>query len=230
MKKILRITQAMVVFLVLTTFAKAQEQETTEEAQQNSFTVGTDIVSNYIWRGTKLSPGPSFQPTVKFAKGGFSAGVWGSFDFSSGYAEADPFISYSFPFGLSVGVNDYYLCNLDFFNASDTAGSHGVELTAGFTIKGFTISGNYIVNEAPGVGTTGGDTYVQLSYAVKNVNLFAGAGNGWYTSDNEFAICNLGIGVTKEITITDKFKLPLFGQVILNPERKQFFVVAGLTF
>ena len=62
----------------------------------SKFSVGADLYSNYIWRGTKFGQGPSIQPSVKFVTGGFTAGVWGSFD-AIGYAEADPYISYTLP-------------------------------------------------------------------------------------------------------------------------------------
>jgi hypothetical protein len=80
------------------------------------------------------------------------------------------------------------------------------------------------------LGTVGGDTYIQAGYAYKNFSVFLGGGNGWYTLDNEFKICNIGIGATKEITVTDSFKIPVFGQVIYNPDRKQLFAVVGFSF
>jgi hypothetical protein len=144
------------VLMMYSTKISAQD-EVAKEEKPSPFSVGADLVSNYVWRGTKLS-GPSIQPTVKYTVGGFSAGAWGSVDFSTGYSEVDPFISYALPFGLTLIVNDYYLSNLDFTNFSDTAGSHGIELSAAYSIKGFSLSGNYIVNEAPGLGTVGGDT------------------------------------------------------------------------
>jgi hypothetical protein len=226
----LKITFMMLSTMILFSVTKiSAQEETTKEEKASPFSVGADVVSNYIWRGSKLSPNPSFQPTVKYTKGGFSAGIWGSFDFASGYSEADPFILYTAPFGLSVGVNDYYLSNLDLFNVSDTLGSHAFELTAGYTVKGFSVSGNYIVNEAPGVGSKGGDAYVQLGYAFKNFNIFAGGGDGWYTSDSNWKICNIGIGATKEIKVTDSFKIPVFGQIIVNPDKKNLFLVIGFT-
>jgi hypothetical protein len=57
-----------------------------------------------------------------------------------------------------------------------------------------------------------------------------GAGNGWHTSDGEFKLCNLGIGTTKTIIVSDNFSIPVTGQVILNPDREQLFLVIGFTF
>jgi hypothetical protein len=83
-------------------FVNAQEDEKT-----SPFTAGADFYSNYVWRGTKFGTGPAFQPSVKYTSGGLTIGVWGSFD-ASGYTEADPYISFSLPFGLSLGLTDYY--------------------------------------------------------------------------------------------------------------------------
>ncbi|MFN8259124.1 MAG: hypothetical protein U0W24_25770 [Bacteroidales bacterium] len=220
---------ALGIFIFLLSMPILAQEETNNEESESPFTVTADIVSNYIWRGSKLSPGPSIQPTLDFTKGGFSIGAWGSADFASGYAEVDPYLTYAFPFGLALTINDYYNSDLDFSNFSDTLGSHAVELSAAFEIKGFSLGANYIVNEAGGIGSEGGDMYFEAGYTFKNFNVFAGAGNGWYTTDSEFKFCNIGLGATKELTITDKFKLPLFGQVIYNPDQKLFYLVFGLT-
>ena len=199
-----------------------------DEAPKSSFQVGADVYTNYIWRGTKLGTGPALQPSVKFVTGGLTLGVWGSFD-ANGYMETDPYISYSFPFGLSLGMTDYYLPGLQFFEVSDTAGSHAFELNAGFTKGGLSLSANYILNEAGGISSTGGDMYFQAGYTFKIFSIFLGAGDGWHTSDGDFAVCNIGIGATKEIKITDTFSIPVNGQVILNPEKEQLYVVVGFS-
>jgi len=210
--------------LFMTTGLMAQEDEV-----KSKFSAGADLYSNYIWRGSKLGTGPAVQPTVKFSTGGLTIGVWGSFD-AQGYAEVDPYVSYVFPFGLSIGMTDYYYPGLEFFETSDTAGSQAFEINAGYTIKGLTLSANYILNEAGGAGSAGGDTYFQAAYAFKHFSLFVGAGDGWHTSDGDFAFCNLGVGTTKEIKITDSFSIPVTGQVILNPDKEQLYVVVGFSF
>lgn len=204
-------------------FAMAQEEE-----KASPFSVGADFYSNYVWRGTRFGNGPAFQPSIKYTIGGLTAGIWGSFD-ASGYQEADPFISYSLPFGLSLGITDYYYCG-DFTELSDTAGNHAFEGNLGYTIGGLSLSANYIFNEAGGAASAGGDKYFQATYNFKNFNLFLGAGDGWHTSDGDFAVCNVGLGTSKTIEITDKFSIPVTGQLIVNPEKKQMFMVVGFTF
>jgi hypothetical protein len=199
-----------------------------EEEKKSDFNVGMDVYSNYIWRGSKLGTGPSLQPSVKFVAGGLTIGVWGAFD-ASGYAETDPYISYSFPFGLSLGLTDYYLSSLPLFETTDSVGSHAFEINAGYAFKGLSLSANYIVNEAGGIGSKGSDLYFQAGYAFTNFNISIGAGDGWHTTKGDFGVCHIGIGTSKEIKITDTFSVPVSGQVILNPQREQLFVVVGFS-
>lgn len=197
------------------------------QAQESSWTAGMDIVSNYIWRGTKLGTGPALQPSVKFNTGGLTLGVWGSFD-ANGYAEADPYFSYAFSNGLSIGMTDYFFPNAEgskFFDEN----SNAYEVNAGYTTGGLSLSANYILNEAPVAASAGEDMYFQAGYAFENFSLSVGAGDGWHTSDGDFNVCHIGIGTTKEIKISESFSLPVFGQVILNPEKEQLYVVVGLS-
>lgn len=219
------ISAVLMVLIVISTF----QLNAQGEHKNSNFTVGADLYTNYTWRGSRLGSGPALQPSVKYVTGGLSVGVWGSFD-ASGYMETDPYISYSFPFGLSLGVTDYYYPALPFFEMSDTAGSQAFEINAGFTKGILSLSANYILNEAGGAASAGGDMYFQAGLNFSNFSLFAGAGNGWHTSDGEFAVCNVGIGTTKALKITDSFSIPVTGQVIFNPEKEGLFVVAGFSF
>jgi hypothetical protein len=199
------------------------------QAQESSWTAGMDIVSNYIWRGSKLGTGPALQPSVKFNAGGLTIGVWGSFD-ANGYAETDPYISYSFSNGISLGFTDYFLPTIDgadpkYFDED----SHAFEINGGYTIGGFSLSANYILNEGTTIASAGNDTYFQVGYAFNTFNISVGAGDGWHTSNGNFNVCHIAVGTSKEIKITDSFSIPLTGQVILNPEKEKLFVVVGIS-
>ena len=224
--KNIKLLLRFVILIVTISLIPASKLKAQDTSQKSNFSVGADMYSNYIWRGTKYGKGPAFQPSVKFAAGGLTIGVWGSFD-ASGYTETDPYISYSLPFGLSLGVTDYYYPGLGGSFFSDS--SNAYELNLGYTFKGLILSANYIVNEAPVAGSSGDDVYFQASYAFKNFNLGIGAGNGWHTADKNFNVCNITIGTGKTIAITDKFSVPVTGQLILNPDKKQLFVVVGFS-
>jgi uncharacterized protein (TIGR02001 family) len=215
MKKMKVLAIAMIAVLA-TMSAKAQE-----------FSVNADVVSSYVWRGVQFS-GASIQPTVDFTAGGFSIGSWGSAGFD-GFLEMDLYAKYAFDFGLTLGLTDYYYPGTDYFDLSKATGAHGFELNLGYEIGDFSISANYMLNEAGGAATAGGDKYFELGYAFKSFSIFAGAGDGWHTPDGKFGLVNIGLSTSKDIKITDSFTLPLKGSMILNPTTKQYFLVAGIT-
>jgi hypothetical protein len=225
MKKPELFITGLVVLLVIT----ATQLRAQDEGTNSNFNVGADLFSNYVWRGTKFGSGPSVQPSVTFSKGGLTLGVWGAFD-AAGYAEADPYISYSLPIGLSLGLTDYYYPGMEVFDFSKMTGSHALEINTGYETGGLSLSANIIINEAGGAESAGGDMYFQAGYAFTNFELFVGAGDGWHTSNGNFNVCNIGLGTSKEIQLTEKYSIPVSGQIILNPEREQLFIVAGFSF
>ena len=217
--------------LMATMIFSPMQMNAQDEDKSSPFSLGGDLVSSYVWRGTKFGNGPAIQPYLELALGNFSIGGWGSYCFTSNEAaEADLYLSYGFDFGLSLGLTDYYFPGTEYFDYSTENGSHAFEINLGYEIDGFSIAANYILNEAGSAGSAGNDLYFEAGYGFKYFKLFAGAGDGWHTSDGEFMFCNLGISAEKELKITDKFSLPLSGSLIWNPEREQFNIVLGVSF
>jgi len=199
----------------------ASAQDTTAVA--SGWTAGADLVSSYIWRGSKAGAF-SIQPTVKYFNGGFTIGAWGSGDLTTGAPEeTDLFASFAFKSGLSIGVTDYHYNTSKLFDSSN----HAIEANLGYAIGKFSISGNYIFNDAS--GAIGEDKYFEAAYQFPSVKLFAGAGDGWYTNDASFQVCNIGITATKTLKISESFSIPLFGSVIVNPNKEQIFYVIGIS-
>ncbi len=220
-------------FIIVLTGLICSLQVKSQDEAQSKFTAGADFYSSYLWRGTQYGTGPSVQPSLKFSTGAFSAGAWGSFDFH-GYQETDLWLSFSLPAGFSIGMTDYYFPEFDYFDYTETAGSHAFEINVCFSKWGLTLAGNYVLNKAGNAGSAGGDKYFEAKYSFKSVYLFMGAGDGWLSVDTEsgkdkFTICNLGLGVASEIKITDKFGIPVNGQLIFNPDTEKMFIVAGIT-
>lgn len=198
-----------------------------KNAQAQEISPGVDLVSTYVWRGVAYS-GPSVQPYVEFSADGFALGAWGSQGIdgiggtSNGFQEMDLYASYSFDFGLSLGVTDYWYPGSLYFDED----SHAFELNGGFSAGDLSLSANYIF---AGGGSVGDDVYFELGYSAGPADLFIGGGDGWHSSDTEFAIVNIGIGTSKEIKITDSFSLPVSGSVILNPDTEQLYILAGIS-
>ncbi len=220
-----RVMAIMVCFSIVPHNLNAQEE------QSSPFSVGGDLVSSYLWRGTKFGTGPAIQPYLDLTRGNFSIGGWGSYCFTTNEgAEADLYLSYGFDFGLSLGITDYYFPGTNYFDFSDSTGAHALEINLGYEIGGLSIGANYFLNEAGGAGTVGGDMYFELGYSFDSFGLVLGAGDGWHTPDGEFALCNLGVTSSAELQITDSFILPVSGALILNPATEQFHVVVGVSF
>ncbi len=188
--------------------------------QAQEITTGADLYSTYVWRGVAYS-GPSIQPYVEFSAGGFALGAWGSQGYD-GFQEMDLYTGYSFDFGLSLGVTDYYYPGTMFFDE----GSHAFELNGGYSVGDLSLSANYIF---AGEGSAGDDVYFELGYSAGNADLFVGGGDGWHSSDGEFALVNIGVGTSKDIKVTDALTIPLSGSVILNPDTEQLYIVVGLS-
>lgn len=230
-KGLLGATLTLLAAMIMITPMNVQAQES-----ESPFSVGGDLVSSYLWRGTKFGTGPAIQPYLELGLGNFSIGGWGSYCFTTNEAaEADLYVSYGFDFGLSVGLTDYYFPGSQYFDYSKESGSHAFEINLGYEIGGLAIGANYFINEAGGAGTDGGDMYFELGYSFKYFGVFVGGGNGWHTvemdaDESDFNVVNIGITASKEIAITEKFSLPVTGSLILNPDTEQFHVVVGVSF
>jgi uncharacterized protein (TIGR02001 family) len=209
--------------------------------EESPWGTGLDIYSSYIWRGAKFGSGPAFQPSVSFATGGFEIGAWGSISASTDEAlEMDLYAGYSFALGenasLGITVTDYYFGG-DWLEGSN----HFIEPLVSVGLGGFSLTGAYMFMPEGSVTASGeentGDLYVEASYGFKNFSIGLGAGEGQYTmhEDDEgsfkddFGICNINIGTSKDIQITDTFTLPVSGSVILNPATGGFFITVGLS-
>jgi hypothetical protein len=63
-------------------------------AVEGELELGT-VMSNYVWRGIRMSEGPVYQLSGTVSAKGFSANVWGNYDFDSKeYNETDLTLSY----------------------------------------------------------------------------------------------------------------------------------------
>ncbi|GHV58899.1 hypothetical protein FACS1894182_12140 [Bacteroidia bacterium] len=202
------------------------------------FSVGADVVSSYVWRGAYQGGGAGIQPSVSFSNGGFSLGTWGSSNFSGGNKEVDFSIGYQIA-GFSLTVTDYWWEGegaLNYFNYGDT---HHFEAGLAYTLPGsfpFNLSWNtmFAGSDPNSESKRAYSTYITASYpfTVKEVNLEAAIGitpwDGMFA--DKFTVPSVSLKAAKEVKITDSFSLPLFGQIIVNPDREDIFFVFGISF
>ena len=102
----------MVLSIIGTATSSSQEimesKVDTVVKERVSATIGTDLVSQYIWRGQDLG-NVSFQPTLGVGYKGLSLSVWGSVGISNweDTKELDFTLDYSYK-GFNIGITDYW--------------------------------------------------------------------------------------------------------------------------
>ncbi|GIV62161.1 MAG: hypothetical protein KatS3mg044_1027 [Rhodothermaceae bacterium] len=206
------------------------------------FSLGADLMSRYVWRGTDFGESASVQPTLAFSAGGFEIGTWASYGIAPEAAdvnEHDLWISHGFETSsgtFTLGVTDYYFPNagVPFFDFSDGGGAHWIEPfvayegPASFPISLF--AGVFAYNDPDN------SVYLEASYpfALDGVSLAFTAGasggrSGLYGTDG-FALINLGLSAVKEIQVTESFVLPVSVGYIVNPDMEKSYLVFGLSF
>ena len=194
---------------------------------------GVDLVSGYVWRGQDLG-GVSLQPSASIAYKGFSLGAWGSVGIeSSDTKEFDLILGYSTG-GFSVSVTDYWYnvtgdgvtAKYFQYGAHNVANSHLFEAQIGYDFGPVAV--NWYTNFAgdDGVDKDGDRAYssyisVAAPFTLGGLDWTAEIGATPWATDfygaNGFAVCDVSLGVSKDIKITDSFSLPLFAKATWNP-------------
>jgi hypothetical protein len=230
-KKMKKIVLAIAV-LMSVSGVKAQE-----------LSVGADVVSSYVWRGVQQGLGGlNIQPGLGFSVGGLSIGAWGSAGLVGDVKEVDFAIAYEIA-GLSIGLTDYWWDGNGAGNYDDYH-AHHLEVNVGYTlpIESFplSLSWNTFVAGNVGLNVDGKKAYTSYfaasyPFAVKDIPLEVAIGLNPLATDlygsyyDGFVLTDISLKASKEIKIGD-FTLPLFGQVIVAPELKDIFFVAGISF
>lgn len=209
-------------------------------AQDNvEATVGADLVSGYIWRGQDLG-GVSIQPGASVSYKGFSLGAWGSVGLeSTDTKEFDLTLGYSSG-GFSISVTDYWF-NTDGAKYGDYSNAHTFEAQIGYDFGPVALNWYTNFAGADGVNDKGDRAYssyicADVPFKLGGLDWSFGVGavpfkttfyNG-YTSG--FAVCDLSLGATKEIKVTDSFSVPAFAKVTVNPRTEGAYFVFGMSF
>ena len=198
--------------------------------QGQSASLGADVVSRYVWRGTDFGESMSVQPALTLGFGGLEVGAWGSYSISASGADAnenDIWATYtattSNGASFSFGFTDYYFPGpgADGFFVTD---GHILELSAAFTgPESFPVSlfaGRMSRNDPDN------SLYLEASFPVSafedvDLSLTAGmvAGESEFYGTEGTAFVNLGVSASKDLVITDSFSLPISVSYILNANR-----------
>lgn len=203
--------------------------------------VGVDLVSGYIWRGQDLG-NVSIQPAASISYQGFSLSGWGSVGFDKeDTKEFDLTIGYAYK-GFSVSVTDYWFNGgPGYFHYGSTDTNHVFEAQLGYDFGPLAL--NWYTNFAgnDGVNKDGEraySSYVALAvpFRLGGLDWMAEVGaTPWATSfynggASGFEVCDISIGASKAIGITDSFALPLFAKFTWNPATEGAYFVGGISF
>ena len=238
MKKVLLLLPAVSVMELTSGVIHAQPQ--------TEISIGGDLVSTYVWRGVYQS-GFSLQPEIGLSVGGFTVGVWGSTDLDN-FKEVDLSVGYSVR-GFSVGVTDYWWGGqrlgdgrfAPYFKYGDThyfEGTLAYEFGEKFPL-GISWSTMFAGADKKENGDRAWSSYVELAYpfSVGSVELTAAAGAApwaapaWFPGGYDgFQISNVSLKASRAIPVSEKYEIPLFVQLAVNPQLNYMNLVIGLSF
>ena len=238
MKKVLLLLPAVSVMELTSGVIHAQPQ--------TDISIGGDLVSTYVWRGVYQS-GFSLQPEIGLSVGGFTVGVWGSPDLDN-FKEVDLSVGYSVR-GFSVGVTDYWWGGqrlgdgrfAPYFKYGDThyfEGTLAYEFGEKFPL-GISWSTMFAGADKKENGDRAWSSYVELAYpfSVGSVELTAAAGAApwaapaWLPGGYDgFQISNVSLKASRAIPVSEKYEIPLFVQLAVNPQLNYMNLVIGLSF
>jgi hypothetical protein len=181
-------------------------------------TIGADVVSRYVWRGTDYGNAASVQPGIETAVGPVTVGAWGSFPITDAIGtsttagnECDLYVSTTVgPVGLTF--TDYFLPVYAGTDSLLNLDIHVFELSVGADLGPVSVLAAANVS-----GDDDNSTYLELTYGAFSLGL----GNGTYSTDGEFAPVSLGISASR-----DNFS----ASYIINPDQETSFLVFGVNF
>ena len=253
MKIIMRNKFYLVISFVLLSITMAFSQETKKESK-DTLTIGADLMSRYIFRGTDIGHGsPSIQPNLEYSRGKFAIGLWGAYSINiTESQESDIYATYNVTDAISFTLTDYYFPtddgNYKYFDYKKLSTGHLLEANISYSgteklpltaMLATNFYGSDAIRKFKD-GTPKGiqySTYAELGYSLKWFDAFIGFNltdpdeslgeTGFY--GDSFGVVNLGITATKNVKITKSFDLPLTFSLITNPQAQKIYFVFGLS-
>ena len=206
-------------------------------------TVGTDLVSEYVWRGVKCGDA-AIQPTLGLSAAGVDLSFWGSVGVANylDTKELDITLSYSIA-GASVGVTDYWFSAGDepygrYLKYDKNATNHIFEAFAGYDFGFASISWytNFAGADYNADGDAAFSSYCEISapFSLGGADWTASLGmvpfeSGLYGTEG-FAVTNVSVTAAKSIDITESFSLPVSAGLTVNPCAEMAYLVFGISF
>ena len=207
------------------------------------FDINVDFVSKYIWRGQDLG-GVSVQPSASVAYKGLSFTVWGSDGFNSNDGEEFDLILAYEKGNFSISLTDFWCqpsdADYDYFEYGAHSTAHVFEAQIGYDFGPFALNWYTNVAGADGVNKDGKRAYssyvtATVPFSLIGIDWEAEVGatpwaTSYYEKANGFTVCDLSLGASKAIKITEDFDIPIFAKATYNPATEKGYFSIGITF
>ena len=229
MFKMKKILLALLIIVSIST-AKAQNEVDVD--------LTADFVSSTIWRGSYLG-GASVQPEVSVGWRGLELSAWGSAGVADGRYEIDLTLSYTIG-GLTLSVVDYWdnTGGTSFFYFKPKSTGHSFEGAIEYDFgpvaaswQTFFAGSDY--QEADDKRAFSSYFEISAPFHLGGLEWIAKAGVVPWASDyydtKGFSLKCVSLKATKDIQITEKFVLPLYGELSADPFARNLYFVAGFT-
>lgn len=220
----------------------------TDKPSDFNLSVGADLTTSYLWRGTAQGTGPAIQPWGEFTYKGLTLGTWGSYEFTGAFKEVDLYAKYTYTDFTLLFVDLFFpdCAGLDpnFFNFKNKTTGHAAELGLSFNgtknipfsvYGGVILYGTAIDPRVSDVTRTNHSTYFEVNYlgSFKDYSYTVFAGftptESVLYSTTHFSVFNVGLTAKKAIKVTDNFSLPIKLTLATNPTSKKIFMAAQLS-
>ena len=197
-----------------------------------------DFASSYVWRGSYLG-GAALQPELTVGWKGLELSVWGSTGLTDQRNEIDLTLSYTIG-GLNLSVIDYWdnSGEIPYFYYKPRETGHSFEAAIAYDFgpvevswQTFFAGSDYQEDD----GRRAFSSYFELSapFQLASMEWEAKVGVVPWASDyyetQRFTLQQVSLKATKDIPVSEKFVLPLYGELIANPSNRKLFFVAGFT-
>jgi hypothetical protein len=213
-------------------------------------TIAADFVNDYVWRGQHCGD-VAVQPTLGIGYKGLSLTAWGSIPLTNTDDSKEFDLTLAYATGkFHVGVTDYYFSSASNFKTGATVGdkyfayganstAHTFEANIGYDFGPVSIdwytnfAGNDGLNRSQNRAYS---SYIELKAPFRLAKLDWEGTVGlcpWastYYGTNGFACTDVGLKVTKDFLIRQKYHLPIFVGLNANPDSGKFYFLCGLGF
>lgn len=235
--------RAQIIFVLFMNLWTLQLQA---EKADSCFYVQVDLANRWIWRAASFSEAPVIQPSIGFTNNKLNISVWGSYAFESkGYTEIDFTVEYQLFNKFKLGLIDYFTtgdatgAEHKFFNLNEETTSHmldiyGIHEPFEKTPLSFLYSLWFWGPDANAVTKKQNySAYLEAKYTKSyrhvEATVFTGMTpwEGFYASGPAWV--NVGLGLSKSLTLGGRVSIPAKIEFILNPETQKTYINAIIT-